>query len=554
MKYPRIKIISFYKREYDGPRARLFIAASLGGLSFALMLAVINQAAAITYDSTVFTKLYLFITYFFICATSIFCKNYTLKNTTLIGQESIRRVRVRLLDKLRRTELQFFESAPKEKIYAVIVQDTEMISQASPSLVAAFEAVLAGIAVFIYMAFISLPGFILALSAIVVMYIIFYSRSLKIKENIQFSRLKEADFLGAISDLLYGFKEVKVNSRKGNDLFSDIDTLSKKSEKLKTEAEISHDMNTVIGIILYQLVLGAIVFIAPIYLDSHHEVVTKLVASVLFFFGISSMATRGLFSITRSNVAVENLEKLEAKIDDYGGYSATRPLRTHKSFKEIALRSVSFSYSSQKGDIPFSVGPIDLRISQGEVLFIVGGNGSGKSTLMKLLTGLYYPGADGIIELDNRPVTRENYQDYRELFTTIFTDFHLFRKLYGIDVVDDRQVEELLHGMDLLLKTDYSDGKFSRIDLSTGQRKRLAYITSLLENKPISVFDEWAADQDPFFRKLFYEKFLDELRAMNKTVIAVTHDDRYFDKADRIVKLDGGRIVKNEKAKNNRFL
>ena len=539
----KIKTIEFFEREYDGPKLRLFLAASIGGLSFALMLAVINQAAEMAADVTVDVEVYLFIIYLLICATTIFCKNYTLKNTTLISQEAIRKVRVRLVDKLRHTELQFLENTQKGEIYARIVQDTELISHASPSLVAAFEATLAGIAVFIYMAITSFPGFILALSAVIAMYIIFYNSSLKIKEKIRLSRLQEADFLGAINDLLYGFKELKINARKNNDLFADIETLSKKSEQLKTEAEIRHDMNTVIGIILYQLVLGTIVFISPLFMDSHHEVVTKLVASVLFFFGISSMATRGLFSITRSNVAVENLEKIEAKIDGYGVYSATRPLYAPEGFGEIALRSVFFSYPAKKGEISFTVGPVDLCISQGEVLFIVGGNGSGKSTLMKLLTGLYYPAAGGTIKLDDQPVTRDNYQSYRELFTTIFTDFHLFRKLYGIEAIDEQKVKKLLQDMDVHFKTDYSDGRFTRTDLSTGQRKRLAYITSLLEDKPISVFDEWAADQDPVFRKLFYEKFLDELRAMKKTVIAVTHDDRYFDKADRIIKLDEGKIV-----------
>ncbi len=191
----------------------------------------------------------------------------------------------------------------------------------------------------------------------------------------------------------------------------------------------------------------------------------------------------------------------------------------------------------------FLMGPVNLSIRQGEVLFIVGGNGCGKSTLLKLLTGLYFPLAGGRLTLDNQLVTYDTYQAYRELYSIIFTDFHLFHKLYGLDSIDENQVKQLLKEMEIQNKTDYADNQFTNIDLSTGQRKRLAYISTLLEDKAIFVFDEWAADQDPVYRKLFYEKFLDDLRAMNKTVIAVTHDDNYFDMADRVIKMEEGRLI-----------
>ena len=89
----------------------------------------------------------------------------------------------------------------------------------------------------------------------------------------------------------------------------------------------------------------------------------------------------------------------------------------------------------------------------------------------------------------------------------------------------------------------YADGRFSTLDLSTGQRKRLAMVAALLDDKPIYIFDEWAADQDPGFRRYFYEGLLGELKARGKTVLAVTHDDRYFGVADRVVKRGEGGVV-----------
>ena len=177
-------------------------------------------------------------------------------------------------------------------------------------------------------------------------------------------------------------------------------------------------------------------------------------------------------------------------------------------------------------------------------MFIVGGNGSGKSTLLKLITGLYYP-LTGNIYLNNKPLEADDYVDYRELYSTIFTDFHLFDRLYGIEDIDSQRVDQFLETMGLEKKTTFKNNGFSNTELSTGQKKRLAYIASVLEDKQIYIFDEWAADQDPEFRQYFYEVLLKDLKAKGKTVIAVSHDDRYFYAADRVIKIEYGKIIES---------
>jgi putative ATP-binding cassette transporter len=174
-------------------------------------------------------------------------------------------------------------------------------------------------------------------------------------------------------------------------------------------------------------------------------------------------------------------------------------------------------------------------------VFIIGGNGSGKSTLLKLLTGLYRP-SGGCLLVDGVPVLWRDIQRYRELVSIIFSDFHLFQRLYGLPDVDEKSVNSLLDTMQLLGKTSFDRGCFSTLELSTGQRKRLALIVALLEDRPIIVFDEWAADQDPEFRRYFYEVLLKDLKKRGKTVIAVTHDDHYFQHCDKLVKMDLGAI------------
>ena len=215
-----------------------------------------------------------------------------------------------------------------------------------------------------------------------------------------------------------------------------------------------------------------------------------------------------------------------------------RPEVAIQRFSNIEYNRLMFDYTNKNGTSGFSIGPIDLTVKKGEILFITGGNGSGKSTLLKLMTGLYFP-LSGSIEINGKEARIE---ELRSLFSPIFTDPYLFDKFYGLDNIDSEKVNTLLSEMELNEKTQFNEDRFTELDLSTGQRKRLAMVIALMEDKPIYIFDEWAAEQDPHFRKYFYEILLPSLKAENKTIIAVTHDDHYFHAADRIVKLDYGQI------------
>ena len=157
----------------------------------------------------------------------------------------------------------------------------------------------------------------------------------------------------------------------------------------------------------------------------------------------------------------------------------------------------------------------------------MGGNGSGKTTLLKLFTALYRP-IEGCIRVDGAEIVAANVQSYRNLFSAIFSDFHLFDKLHGLRDAAPERVDQLLRLMEISSKTAFGDGRFTTILLSTGQRKRLALVVSYLEDKPVYIFDEVAADQDPHFRRYFYDTLLPELKRAGKTVVVVSHDDRYF--------------------------
>src|SRR5690606_2535495 len=210
-------------------------------------------------------------------------------------------------------------------------------------------------------------------------------------------------------------------------------------------------------------------------------------------------------------------------------------------FRTISGRDLLYSYRDAQGATSFTMGPTSLDIAKGELLFVVGGNGSGKSTLLKTLTRLYEP-QEGVLLWDGVPVEADNVRAYRSLFSAVFADFHLFDRLYGMGDVPEDKVNALLEELGVAHKTSYRNGRFTNTNLSTGQRKRLALAVALLEERPILVLDELAADQDPDFRQRFYNELVPRWKAEGRTLIVVSHDDRYFHIADRTLILADGKV------------
>ncbi len=210
--------------------------------------------------------------------------------------------------------------------------------------------------------------------------------------------------------------------------------------------------------------------------------------------------------------------------------------------RSIELRDTRYAFPAKGDDAPFVLGPIDLTIRQSEVLFIVGENGSGKTTLIKLLLGLYTP-SSGLLLFNGTPVGEAQRGAYRQLFSAVFSDYFLFDDLLTRDSTVAAQASDYLERLEIAHKVRLQDGAFTTTDLSTGQRKRLALVHAYLEQRPIMMFDEWAADQDPTFRRVFYTELLPDLKRQGKTLIVISHDDCYFDATDRLIRLQDGRIV-----------
>jgi len=228
--------------------------------------------------------------------------------------------------------------------------------------------------------------------------------------------------------------------------------------------------------------------------------------------------------------------------------SSSVPAAIDPHWQRLEFRDVAHHYYRPGEESNFVLGPINLAFHPGELVFIVGGNGSGKSTLSKLMTGLYIPDA-GEIWLDGQMITSENREWYRQHFSAIYADFYLFDRLLGINNPDlDSQAQAYLKQLHLDHKVTITNGRLSTTELSQGQRKRLSLLTAYLEDRPIYLFDEWASDQDPTFRELFYTEFLPKLKHQGKTIFVISHDDHYFHVADRMIKLDYGAIEYDKSA------
>lgn len=250
----------------------------------------------------------------------------------------------------------------------------------------------------------------------------------------------------------------------------------------------------------------------------------------------------------QGQLALRKVEELRLSLadDENSTMPATHP--SSLSWERLDMEGVRFAYEDDKKN-GFVLGPLDFTLRRGEIVFLVGGNGSGKSTFVKVLTGLYLP-QEGVIRLDGHCISKTNREWLHDHFSVIFSDFYLFDRFLGLEESDlDARAHEYLIKLELADKVEVRQGTLSTTALSQGQRKRLALLTAFLEDRSIYVFDEWAADQDPHYREIFYNLLLPDLAARGKTILVISHDDRYYDRGDRIVKLEYGGLVSDARVK-----
>lgn len=345
-------------------------------------------------------------------------------------------------------------------------------------------------------------------------------------------------------ELTEGIKELKLHrERRGEFFHHNIHGVTERYRKHAIGAEMRFIVAHNWSHLVFFTVIAGILFLLPTWYHVPPQAMSGYVIATLYLMGPLSGVLSSLSVFGRANAALRKIEDLGLTLAEKAGddcpIARTAP---EPKFESLELVDIKHTYWREKEDESFTLGPIRLGFRPGEVVYLVGGNGSGKSSLAKVITGLYAPAA-GTIRWNGKPVGDHNRDDYRQLFSVVFADFYLFDNLLGARGPElDAQAREYLSLLHLEHKVKIKDGVLSTTALSSGQRKRLALLNAYLEDRPFYLFDEWASDQDPLFKDIFYTQILPDLKARNKTVLVITHDDRYFHLADRIIKLDYGQI------------
>lgn len=348
--------------------------------------------------------------------------------------------------------------------------------------------------------------------------------------------------------LTEGIKEIKLHRQRRDEFISRI---------LEFTAS-DYRRNNIIGVSFYTaagswgqgmffVIIGLLLFVMPQLMSVSNQTLTASILVMLYIVSPMDILSSLLPAFGRARIAMEKIESLGLSLEEKSTeLEAAGQLGPENEWSELSLAGVTHTYYRENETTRFMLGPVSLTLKPGELVFLVGGNGSGKTTLAKLITGLY-SAEDGEIRLNGQKITDETRDAYRQHFSMVFSDFFLFDTLLGLNNGQssqelDVQAQNYLDKLQLSGSVEIKDGVLSSTAVSQGQRKRLALLTSYLEDRPIYVFDEWAADQDPVFKEIFYLHLLPELRAKGKTIIAISHDDRYYYVADRIIKLDYGKV------------
>ena len=343
--------------------------------------------------------------------------------------------------------------------------------------------------------------------------------------------------------VIVGTKELKLNRRRRDAFFAE--QLEPAAAGLQTYGIKGNAIAVAVsnwGQILFFIFIGILLFITPQLIGIQPQVLIGYTLAVLFMITPLTMILSQIPSLERAYLASERIKELGFSLDATKSETLAPVSRPDIPWRRLDLIDVTHSYRHDGQSAEFELGPINLTVYPGELIFLVGGNGSGKTTLVKLLMGLYEP-ESGEIRVDDKPVTMTDRDDYRQQFSAVFYDFYLFERLFGLEEKDiDAESQKYLDLLQLSNKLQVKNGQLSTIDLSQGQRKRVALLNAYLENRPIYIFDEWAADQDPQFKRIFYYQLVPELKSRVKTVIVISHDDRYYGLADRLIKLESGKV------------
>lgn len=522
-------------------KRRLLLALLVGaaaGTASAGLLALLN-AAVVRREIEVGAT--FFVLFFAVCLLVPITRVGSIYLLEHLGQGVILDLRLRFSQQILATPLRWLETLGSPRLFTVLTEDIHVLSEALvqiPMLAINGTIVLGCMS---YLAWLS-PSMFLGLLGILAVGVAGYQLALRLGiQRFLRARLTQEDLLSHFRALTEGIKDLKVHDRRRHAFLGLLRGTAEELRSLQVSGGVILGVAASGGHLLLFLVLGGLLLLAPDAAGADPTLVSYMMV-LIYMIGPMQVFLDALPRLGRANAAMRRIEELGLTLADHGEEQGGAPPARNLGFREVALDGVVFTFGDPDERHRFALGPLDLVLRAGELTFVIGGNGSGKTTLAKLLTGLYEPD-EGRLLVDGVPLTRERLEEYRRRFAVVFSDSFLFDGLLGLDEnALDRKAQSYIERLELGDKVMVEDGVFSTTALSQGQRKRLTLLTAYLEDQKIYVFDEWAADQDPAFKHTFYSELLPELKSRGKAVVVISHDDRYYGVADRIIKLESGRI------------
>ncbi|MEL6777120.1 MAG: cyclic peptide export ABC transporter [Cyanobacteria bacterium J06597_16] len=466
-----------------------------------------------------------------------------------LSQDTVYKLRLQLSQQILASPLQQLEQLGPSQLLATLSEDVQAIANTVfilPNILINI-AVIAGCLV--YLGWLSGGALLLVVVFLAAAIAIVQALLTTAYRYLALARKEKDHMFKHFRAVTEGTKELKLHAiRRQIFLEEDLQPTAAASRDLTKTAFKVGALSAGSGQLLFFALIGLLLFGSTSFIPNMSAVLPAYILTITYLLGPIESTIDRLPNIAMAGVALQKVNSMGLALSKTAEITSVVRQPIGSDWKTLALKNVVHTYRTQaagredRADGHFSVGPINLTLKAGELVFIVGGNGSGKSTLAKLITGLYVP-ASGSIRLDSQPIVDTNRSWYRQHFSAVFSDFYLFERLVSAEALTlDSQAKTYLKMLQLEDKVSVQSGQLSTTALSHGQRKRLSLLTAYLEDRPIYLFDEWAADQDPVFREIFYTQLLAELKARGKTILVISHDDHYFHVADRIIKLDYGHI------------
>ena len=523
---------------------RLIVSLSVllgmvGGLSVTVLLATINNALHAEGGLTQ-QVVALFAGLCVLALASSICSDI---GSNYVGQHIIARLRKELGEKVLSAPISQIERYRSHRLIPVLTHDVDTISDFAFAFAPLAISLTVTLGCMGYLAMLSWPMFLMMLVAIVIGTVIQYIARGYGLNGFSAAREAEDELQKHYNAIAEGAKELRIHRPRRQRMFvSGIARTAQKICDIQVRSINTFVIAKSLGSMLFFVVIGLALAMQSWWPSNNPGVISGFVLVLLYMKGPLEHLISTLPIISRAQIAFRRIADLSEQFNSPEPHLLlSEPGEQDKTVNSLELLDVNYTFPAVDGCAPFHLGPVNLQIKQGDIVFIVGENGCGKTTLIKLLLGLYAP-QQGEIRLNGNPVTAQSRDDYRQLFTTIFADYYLFDDVVQGDMKIPQDAEQYLKRLEISHKVSITDGQFSTTDLSTGQRKRLALVNAWLEERPVLVFDEWAADQDPTFRRIFYTELLPDLKRLGKTIIVISHDDRYFDVADQLVRMDSGKV------------